>query len=151
MTKRLSLDTILEWFLVLLITGVIILVGNFVGYGTNILDALPGMMILVVLSVIGLALAKCIPAKIPAICYISVIGILIAIPASPISNFVVTAVDKIQLLTIVTPILAYTGISIGKSWADFKKIGWRGVVITLLVMFGTFFMSALCAQLLLGL
>ena len=45
-------------------------------------------------------------------------------------------------------LVASTGVSIGKSWADFKKIGWRGVVVTLLVIFGTFFMSALFAELL---
>ena len=33
-------------------------------------------------------------------------------------------------------------------YEDFKKIGWRGVVVTLLVIFGTFFMSALFAEVL---
>ena len=118
--KRLTLDTVLDWVLVLSISGLIMLVGNYV----------------------------LIPFNIPAICYISIIGILIAIPASPISGFVVEATNKINLLAICTPILAYTGVSIGKSWADFKKIGWRGVVVTLLVIFGTFFTSALFAEIL---
>ena len=146
MEKRLTLDTVLDWLLVLSISGFIMLVGNYVGFGVSILETIPGMLILVAISVIGLALAKLIPIAIPAICYISIIGILIAIPASPISSFVVAATNKINLLAICTPILAYTGVSIGKSWADFKKIGWRGVVVTLLVIFGTFFMSALFAE-----
>ena len=146
MEKRLTLDTVLDWTLVLLISGALMIVGNYVGFGVNILEAVPGMLILVAISVVGLALAKLIPIKAPAICYISIIGILIAIPASPISDAVVAATNKINLLAICTPILAYTGVSIGKSWADFKKIGWRGIVVTLLVIFGTFFMSALFAE-----
>ena len=146
--KRLTLDTVLDWVLVLSISGLIMLVGNYVGFGIDILESIPGMAILVAISAAGLVLAKIIPINIPAICYISIIGILIAIPASPISGFVVEATNKINLLAICTPILAYTGVSIGKSWADFKKIGWRGVVVTLLVIFGTFFMSALFAEIL---
>ena len=125
-----------------------VVVGNYVGFGVDILESIPGMAILVAISAAGLVLAKLIPFNIPAICYISIIGILIAIPASPISGFVVEATNKINLLAICTPILAYTGVSIGKSWADFKKIGWRGVVVTLLVIFGTFFTSALFAEIL---
>ena len=150
MTKRLTLDNVLEWCLVLLLSGFITLVGNYFGYGHGILESIPGMLILIAISVLGLALAKIIPINIPAICYISIIGMLIAIPASPISNFVVEYTGKVELMAITTPVLAYTGVSIGKSWAEFKKIGWRGVVITLLVMLGTFFSSAILAQLLMG-
>ena len=148
MANRLTFDTVLDWLLVLSISGFIMLVGNYVGFGVSILETIPGMLILVAISVAGLVLAKLIPGNIPAICFISIIGIGIAIPASPISGYVVEATSKINLLAICTPILAYTGVSIGKSWADFKKIGWRGVVVTLLVIFGTFFMSALFAELL---
>lgn len=149
MEKKLTLDMVLEWSLVLLISGCIILVGNFMGYGEGIIESVPGILILVALSVAGLVLAKLIPVNLPAICYITLIGILLALPMSPTSKFIVAATSKIQMLAICTPVLAYSGISIGKSWAEFKKIGWRGIIVTLLVMFGTFFTSALFAQLLL--
>lgn len=149
MSKRITLDNVLEWLLILLISGAITLVGNYVGYGTGIIESIPGMLILVVISVISLVLAKIIPGNIPAICYLSVIGILLAVPQSPTSAYVVEATSKIQVMAICTPLLAYTGVSIGKSWAEFKKIGWRGIVVTLLVIFGTFFTSALFAEILL--
>lgn len=94
--KRLTLDTVLDWVLVLSISGLIMLVGNYVGFGVDILESIPGMAILVAISAAGLVLAKLIPFNIPAICYISIIGILIAIPASPISGFVVEATKKIN-------------------------------------------------------
>lgn len=148
MEKTITLEQILEWTLVLLITGTIILVGNLIGYQHHIIDSIPGMLILVGISIIGMILAKVIPINMPAMCYISIIGILLAVPMSPTSSFVVEATSKVELMAICTPVLAYTGISIGKSWAEFKKIGWRGVVVTLLVMFGTFFTSALFAEIL---
>jgi hypothetical protein len=37
----------------------------------------------------------------------------------------------------------------GKDWAEFKKIGWRGVLVSGLVMFGTFFGSAIVAEIIL--
>lgn len=148
MEKTITLEQILEWTLVLLITGTIILVGNLIGYQHHIIDSIPGMLILVGISIIGMILAKVIPINMPAMCYISIIGILLALPMSPTSSFVVEATSKVELMAICTPVLAYTGISIGKSWAEFKKIGWRGVVVTLLVMFGTFFTSALFAEIL---
>lgn len=146
MEKRLTLEQVLEWTLVLLISGTIMLIGNAIGYHTGVLESVPGMLILIAISVVGMSLSKLIPFNIPAILYISVIGIAIAVPASPISSYVVEATRNIQLLAICTTVLVYTGVSIGKSWAEFKKIGWRGIIVTLLVLFGTFFISAVCAQ-----
>ena len=115
MEKRLTFDNVLEWTLVLLISGVIMLIGNSISSHMGILESIPGMLILIAISVTGLSLAKLISFNIPAICYISVIGNAIAVPASPISTYVVNATKNIQLLAICTPVLAYTGVSIGKS------------------------------------
>ena len=54
-------------------------------------------------------------------------------------------VGQIGLLPLATPVLAFAGVNIGKDWVEFKKIGWRGVVVTLCVMVGTFVGSALIA------
>ena len=41
----------------------------------------------------------------------------------------------------VTPSLAYAGVIVGRDWRDFLKIGWKGIVVSLLVIFGTFLVS----------
>lgn len=48
----------------------------------------------------------------------------------------------------VTPILAYAGVIVGRDWRDFLKIGWKGIVVSLLVIFGTFLVSGGIAQVL---
>ena len=63
--------------------------------------------------------------------------------------FVSAEVGKIGLLPLATPILAYAGVSIGKDWVEFKKIGWRGIIVAFLVMIGTYIGSAIIAQIIL--
>lgn len=54
--------------------------------------------------------------------------------------------SQVELLAITTPILAYAGISIGRNWTDFKDMGWRSLVVAILVFIGTFLGSALIAE-----
>ena len=61
--KRLTLDTVLDWVLVLSISGLIMLVGNYVGFGVDILESIPGMAILVAISVVLTVFAGLIPSR----------------------------------------------------------------------------------------
>ena len=65
----------------------------------------------------------------------------------PTANFVAHYVSNVELTTICTAFLAYVGISIGNDWEDFKKIGWKGIIVTMLVIFGTYLGSASIAHL----
>ena len=87
------------------------------------------------------------PFDIQSIIFISIIGLIISIPGMPTANFVAHYVSNVELTTICTAFLAYVGISIGNDWEDFKKIGWKGIIITMLVIFGTYLGSASIAQL----
>ena len=142
----------LENLVIILITGVISWFGNVVYSkgSVGLVETIPGMLILMVIAMAGLTIAQLVP-KIPAVIWITVIGILLAMPYNPATaNFIVPAVAKIQMLPLATPILAYAGVTMGKNWADFKRIGWKGILIACLVMFGTFVGSALIAQLVLS-
>ena len=141
-----------ENLVVILITGFISWVGNFIYSKGNVglVETIPGMLILMAIAVAGLTIAQCVP-KIPAVIWITVIGILLAMPYNPVtSGFVVDQVNKIQMLPLATPILAYAGVTMGKNWEDFKHIGWKGILIACFVMFGTFIGSALVAQVVLS-
>ena len=71
-------------------------------------------------------------------------------PYSPTGAYVAEQVNKIGLLPSVTPVLAYAGVSMGKSWVDFKTIGWRGIVVAIFVMIGTYVGSAAIAHIVLS-
>jgi len=140
------LKNIQEWIMVLLIVGAITLVGNWVGYNVMPVEAIPGILVLIVISLVGLILGKIIPVQIPAVAYISLIAIVVSIPGFPGSEYVVKWTTNVNMLAICTPILAYAGIAIGRSWADFRKLGWRSIIVGMCVLLGTYLGSAVIAE-----
>ena len=146
MKNRLNMETFLEYMTILLVVAAIDIVGNWVGYKVGILEALPGMLILLALAVAGITLSKLIPYNVPPIVYISLLGIFIAMPYSPISKEVLAYTGKINMLALVTPVLAFSGLIMGKNWAEFKRLGWKGILVTMCVMIGTFLGSAVIAH-----
>ncbi|MDO4594833.1 MAG: hypothetical protein Q4B52_05580 [Tissierellia bacterium] len=116
-----------------------VLIGEF-----NIADSIISMIILSIICVIGYFLSFIVPLKkISPVLWISIIAILIASPISPISRIVIGYVDKLSINAIVTVILAYTGVIIGKDWNKFKAVGIKGVVVSIFVIIGTFLISSL--------
>lgn len=148
--EKLKLTSVVDWALCLVFFGVITLSCNIVGYGVPIIEALPGMILLLVLTFIGVICEKVLPLNLPAIIYISIIALLIALPVSPIGDTVAELTGKVNTLPICTAILAYSGVAIGKQWAEFRKMGWKSIVVTIVVIFSTFLGSALVAQFILG-
>ncbi|SDJ90930.1 hypothetical protein [Natronincola ferrireducens] len=144
-----KLKELQEWIILLLIIGIMALLGNYIGYGEAIAASIPGMIILILISLAGMILAKIIPINIPSIAYIGIIGMVLTIPGVPFSETVVAYTQKVQFLALATPVLAYAGIAIGKSWNDFTKLGWKSIVVSLFVLFGTFLGSAVIAQIIL--
>lgn len=143
----LSFGKLKRWGALLFAFSVIVTVGNYVGYHTPLIDTFIGMMIISIVTITGMALERVCPVHIQSIIFISIIGLLIAIPGMPTADFVAHYVSNVELTTICTAFLGYVGISIGKDWDEFKKIGWRGVIVALIVITGTYLGSATIANL----
>ncbi|MFC0470369.1 hypothetical protein ACFFHM_07495 [Halalkalibacter kiskunsagensis] len=143
------LKNIQEWTLLLVIFGVVATLGNWIGYDVMPLQAIPGMIVLVLICLVGLIIHKLLPFQIPSVAYIAIIGIVVSMPWMPGSASIVTWTNEVNLLALTTPILAYAGIAIGRTWSDFVTLGWRTFVVAAFVLFGTFIGSALIAELVL--
>ena len=148
-SENVSVHGIFNWILLLLIFSVITVIGNFLGYKHPMSDSLVGMGILSVITLIGVWLERELPFNVSSILYISIIGIIVAFPGMPTSQFVLHYVSQVELLSIVTVFLAYVGIGMGKSWDEFKALGWRAVVITVLVIAATYYGAAIVAHIVL--
>jgi len=144
-----DLEKNIERFKMLILVAIITLIGQKIGYGISIKDAIPGMIIILVISMIGLALKDILPFKLPAFAYVSLIGLILSMPYLPTSIFILKYTDQVNFLGTTTPILAYAGISIGLSITRLAKISWKLVIIACLVFLGTFFGSAIIAQIVL--
>ena len=147
MISRLNKEEILDWLIVLILSGGFMLIGNVIGYGETFSSSLPGISWLVFFTFLGFIIQKLIPFELPAVAYISLIAILFALPISPVSELLISQVSKISLLATTTPILAYAGVTGGKDWPLFKEIGYRGVIVSLLVIIGTVLMCVFFAEL----
>ena len=148
--EHLKMSSVLDWVLMLLIFGVMVVTINFFSYKNPIAEAVPGMLILIALTLVGMLLAKLIPLKIPAIVYISILALVVSLPCfGAMAEYIFASTNKISTLALCTVILAYSGVAIGKSWAEVRKLGWKGVVVTLCVILGTYLGSAVIAQIVL--
>ena len=148
-SENVSVHGILNWIILLFIFSVITVVGNYLGYKHPITDSLVGMGILSMITLAGVWLERELPFNISSIIYISVFGIILAYPGMPTSEFVLHYVSQVELLSIVTVFLAYVGIGMGKSWDEFKALGWKAIVITILVIAATYYGAAIVAHIVL--
>lgn len=117
----------------------------------QVIPAMIAMIVLVVISMFVQSLFEKIPKwpKLPTVLYLTLINTYIGSNISPIQNFIVSNISKVQLMALCTPILAYAGIAIGKDLDDFKKQGVKIVIVAVLTFIGTFIGSAVIAQLVL--
>lgn len=132
------------------------LIGNWLstrkaGAPVTPIEALPGMVMLLVITILGIAVselvAKVAPKiNLPAIAYISLVAIIVTIPGVPGAEYMYASMNKIGLLPLCTPILAYAGISLGKDFDTFKSQGIAIVCVALLTFVGTYVGSAIIAE-----
>ena len=145
---------------VLCFSAVFASIGNWIstikaGAPVTPLEAVPGMVLLLVITIVGQLIWEMInkvwSKNMPAIAYISLIAIIVTIPGFPGAEFTAASINKIGLLPLCTPILAYAGISLGKDLDTFKKQGPAIVAVSLFAFLGTYIGSAIIAQLVLKL
>lgn len=124
--------------------------GNMVGF----FQAVPGIFLMVIPVVLGCLVDDVVRSKkpdtnLPAILWISIIAIIMGLPAFPGSTVFIAQAGKIGTLPLCTPILAYAGVSIGKDLKSFKEQGLGIVVVALCAFFGTYIGSAIIAEVIL--
>lgn len=135
----------------LLMVSVIIILTNVIGYKMPVKDSIIGVLLLSAISLIGLTISKFMSrfVKLPSMMYVSLLGLLLACPVSPVKDIVVGTTTPVAFLAPATALGAFAGISLGKNLKDFAKMGWKLVLITLFVITGTFIFSALVADIVL--
>lgn len=136
----------IEWAVMFIVAGLGIALANFVGFQVSFVDSLPGIAILLLISLAAVGISKIVPLKLPVIAYCSLLGLFLACPLSPIRDFVIESAGKINFTAPLTMVGAYAGISISDQLKEFAKQGWKMLIIAALVMIGTFTFSAIIAQ-----
>ena len=132
----------------LLMVSVVIILTNVIGYKMPVRDSIIGVLLLSAISLVGLTISNFMSrfVKLPSMMYVSLLGLLLACPVSPVKDIIVETTTPVAFLAPATALGVFAGISLGKDLKEFAKMGWKLVLITLFVITGTFIFSALVAD-----
>jgi len=135
-----------DYLFILSITGIIITIGNAAGGHFGFAGSIPGVLILFGIIMCGVMIHLLMPEgpmrRFPVVGWITLVGVILTIPQSPVAAAIVEYTGRINLLVTATPVLAYAGISLGKDMGKLKQVGWKIAVVSFLVFGGTFLGSA---------
>lgn len=149
---NLNLKRSLNQLKVLIVVGIMILVGQRIGYGIPVLGAIPGILIIIAIAMVALIIKDLFPAiKFPAFAWASLITLILTMPFMPTSEWFLSYTDQVDFLGTTTPILAFAGISVGNKIRKLKELSWKVFIVAIIVFIGTFFGSAIIAHIVLKL
>jgi hypothetical protein len=122
------------------------LLANYVAF-TNIPAKLYlGIALLVLIAFFGEFLFIITKRKIPVVCWVSMVAMFLTSPANPFAEDFKVIASSVNIITLITPILAFVGLSIAKDLPALKQLGWRLILVSLLATFGTFIGATFVAE-----
>lgn len=141
---------IVNQFKAILISCILILIGQQIGYKIPIIKAIPGMIIIIVICMVAIIIKDFTPkVKFPAFAWASMLALLLTMPFVPTSKFILDYTNSVNFLGTTTPILAFAGIAVGTQVDRLKQLSWKLVVVAFAVFLGTFFGSAIISEIVL--
>ena len=140
----------------MLVIGLMILIGQKISHLITQKPMVPlgqsilGTLTVLLICVLALKLKEAFPkVKFPAFAWATMTALILSMPFMPTSKIFLQYTSNVDFLATTTPILAFAGISVGTKVDQLKKISWKLVIIAMVVFMGTYFGSALVAQLIL--
>ena len=146
----LNLKNTLEQLKIMIVVAVMILIGQRIGFGLSVVEAIPGIILVIIVAMLALIIKDLLPnLKFPAFAWATMIGLILSMPFMPTANFFLEYTNKVSFLGTTTPILAFAGISVGNKIPQLKKLSWKILLIAIIVFASTYFGSAIIAQIVL--
>ena len=122
---------------------------SWIGYGVSFTDSIPGLLVLVVISMIAVFLTKVLPLKLPHRGVLLHHRTSVRLPISPVREFVIQAAGNINF-TAPSPWSARSrSLAISDQLKTFISQGWKILIVGIFVMTGTFWGSCLWDQMIL--
>ncbi|MFI7444949.1 DUF3100 domain-containing protein [Nonomuraea indica] len=124
---------------------VLMIMSNTVSTGKLTLQTAAGIALLAVVT-LGAFLLNRQVRRLPVLVITTATGILLAAPFSPVSDQVLQLTSGISFLSLVTPVLALVGLSLGKERLALRRLSWRVVVVALVSFSASFLTAAFVAN-----
>jgi hypothetical protein len=143
----LDIQNTLNQLKMLIVVSMMVLLGQRVGFGYSVVDAIPGVLAIVAICMVSLIIKDLTPKlKFPAFAWATMIALILSMPFMPTAPAFLAWTKKVHFLGTTTPILAFAGISVGNKVDALKKISWKLVIVAMAVFCGTFFGSAIISE-----
>ena len=143
---------ILNELKILIVVCIMILVGQWIGFGIKPWEAIPGILLVLLVSQVALIIKAALPMiKFPAFAWASLIALVLSMPFMPTADWFLGHTGQVNFLGTTTCILAFAGISVGAKIDKLKELSWKVILVAVFVFIGTFFGSAIIAHIVLKL
>ena len=159
--EKSTLSDILEQIkIVLVIYGIVIII-HMVSIGSKLPDLAKSTVVSFVMVVIAITLKNVVKKpNLPGFelsdrksgfAWATLVSFVLTLPISPISDFIVNAMSAYSFGLVGLPLLAFAGIAVGDQLEVFKKLSWKIVIVSFVVMASTYFGSAAISNIILSL
>ena len=145
-------ESVLEQLFIVIIiyAGMILLHLKFTDFDlTAILRSALASFIMVSIAIILKSLVK--KPDLPGFAWGTLVSFALTLPISPVQSLILESMKASSFSLVGLPLLAFAGISVGDQLGLLKKLSWKIVIISLLVMASTYFGSALISNIVLKL
>lgn len=138
---------ILEQLKIIVFVYIIVCFGQAITLRTPAKDMLVGSIISFVIVIFAVIIKNFVKKpNLPGFAWATLLAFVLTLPVSPVGGFIVEHVGKLNFMSHVTPLLAFAGISIGDQLNVLKKLGWKLILVSFIVMASTYFGSALISE-----
>lgn len=144
---RIDIKKYITYFMLMSTAGILVLAGQAIGLQKEFIGAIPGMMMIIALSLLAFSIRDIFPKfPLPAYACATIIGMIVSLEALPISKFFAPQIGRVEFMPMCTPLLAFAGISVGDKIEELKAMSWKIVIISVVVFTTIFFACAIIAQ-----
>lgn len=142
-TMKETVGNILEQIKIVVVLYGIIAVIHIVSVGSKVPDLAKASAISFVMVILAIILKNLIKKpNLPGFAWATLVSFVFTLPISPVSDFIVNGMSAFSFGLVGLPLLAFAGISVGDQLEVFKKLSWKIVIISFIVMASTYFASA---------
>ena len=150
-TKKTAVNFISNLIKIIVVIYGIVIVIHMVSMGSP----LPGLLKSTVVSFIMVAIAivlKNVVKKpnLPGFAWATLVAFFLTLPISPLSDTIVELMSAYSFGLVGIPLLSFAGIAVGEQLEVFKKLSWKIVIISFVVMASTYFGSAAISNIILA-
>lgn len=150
--KPTTMENIVEQVKIVIVVYGIIAIIHLVSVRSNLLELGKATLVSFVLVLVSITLKNFVKKpNLPGFAWSTLVAFVLTLPISPVDDFIVNTLSAYSFGLVGLPLLAFAGIAVGEQLEVFKKLSWKIVIISFVVMASTYFGSALISNIVLAL